>query len=185
VVYFRDHLTMPFDRVAQMCGQRFNHYAEQLEVSGGSVLVPDLGGTLLCSRLRVIDEAGLCDRTLGRTIGRDRAAIHHYVFEVTRPTFIHLHPPWGQAADLEADPRFARDYVPIFELDDPKLTATDEGRRPVGDYVRRDAIAGKERVFAELREECRRYWRETLKETWFRQLFPAPEQPQTSVAQSR
>src|SRR5580693_5354561 len=49
--------TVPFSQVAEDFGAGFNRYAELLGVRDGSILLPDLGGTLYASRLRVYDLA--------------------------------------------------------------------------------------------------------------------------------
>jgi hypothetical protein len=117
------------------------------------VLLPDVGGMLLWSKLRVVDLAGLCDVTLARTLFRDPEAARAYVFGERRPTFIHAADIWAKAASLEADPRFAADYVPIFAYDaaeDPPAAGHASGL-----FVRRDALAlsDGEAVLARLRAE--------------------------------
>jgi hypothetical protein len=155
---FRVQPPVPFQFVAEVYGERFNRYAAQLGVNDGSILVPDLGGTLTCSKLRVVDLAGLCDRTIGRTLGRDRSAMYDYIFEAVRPTFIHTHKNWAWDANLEADPRFRRDYVALHEVVDPWIGERFHMRRHAGDYVRRDAIRGRDAAFAAVKEDCRRLW---------------------------
>jgi hypothetical protein len=156
-------------------GERFNHYAERLDIADASLLLPDLDGTLSCSKLRVWDLAGLCNRTLGRALGKDPATVYAYVFEVIRPTFIHVHDYWAREANLEADPRFRRDYVPLYEVEDPWIADRFHTQRHSGDYVRRAAVAGKERAYQRLKEECREFWREFLHAPRFRRLFPLME----------
>jgi len=153
--------TVPFTEVEVRFGQRFNRFADALGIENGSILLPDVGGALWSSRLRVYDLGGLTDRTIARTLAKDRRAFHHYIFEVARPTFIHIHGYWTASAALEADPRLHRDYVPLYLHFEPKVTEMTQGRPfRSGDFVRRDAILGKDEavraIRAELVEEARR-----------------------------
>jgi hypothetical protein len=173
--HFREYPTVPFATVAQAYGERFNAYAERLGVTNGSLFLPDLGGTLTYSGLRVCDLAGLCDRTTGRTLGRDPDAYRDYVFEVVRPTFIHAHDFWARIADLEADPRFRRDYLPLFEIEDPWIAEHFHICRHSGDWVRRDAVAGNEASYQALCAECSEFWNEFLYAPRYRHLFPLME----------
>lgn len=116
--------TVPGCVVAQGFGRQFNLYADLLGIRQGTLLLPDIGGTLLTSRLGVVDLAGLTNTEIGRLRGRgDEAAIRDYVINEVRPTFVHFHPPWS--AGLESDSRFLADYV---ELGGP------------GGWVRRSAV---------------------------------------------
>lgn len=135
------HPALSFGNVADRCGHRFNTYADRLGISEGSILLPDIGGTLYYSRLKVYDLAGLCDQTIARTLYHDRRAFHDYVFETLRPTFIHTHGPWSAAAAFYEDYRFERDYVPIHESIPLAEAARQESfAGHTADYVRRDAL---------------------------------------------
>ncbi len=139
--------TTPLARVSEIFGRRFNRCAELVGVPTPSILLPDLGGTLLHSKMRVIDLAGLCDRTIAITLGNDRRRFYDYVFETTQPTFIHVHGWWTWFAHLDSDPRLARDYVLIHRLNEPE----NDWR----DYVRRDAIGQRTELLAALDAEIR------------------------------
>lgn len=111
---------------ADRYGRLFNAFADRAGVRQGSLLAPDIGGTLLTSRLRVYDLAGLADPTIAKALRKgDRATLRDYVFDRVKPTFIHGHGTWASNSGVFTDPRLARDYVAI-----------------VGhtDYVRRDAL---------------------------------------------
>lgn len=149
---FSEDPTVPYDVVTRFMAERYNRYAEQLNIRNGSLLLPDCGGTLFCSKLRIWDLAGLCDRTIGRNIGRNPEKVREYVFTVVKPTFIHTHRPWTLLADFDLDPRFRRDYVPIFEYEDPLHKPMGNRRIYCGDYVRRDAIADKAKIFRAIKE---------------------------------
>ncbi len=123
-----------------MDGYTFNHYASALGVKDGSLKVPDLGGTLYYSHLRVYDLSGLCDKTVARTLVRDPAAFHDYVFEVAKPTFVRIHGNCTYFCNFDADPRFRRDYVAIREWLDPFVKEHYGRVAYSGEYVRKDAI---------------------------------------------
>lgn len=160
-LFFAAQPTVPFTEVEARFGQRFNRFADALGLANGSFLLPDVGGALWSSRLRIYDLGGLTDPTIARTLAKDRRAFHHYVFEVARPTFIHTHGYWTAAGALEADPRFRRDYVPLYLYSEPAVLGMTQGRPfRSGDFVRRDAITGKDEavraIRVELVEEARR-----------------------------
>ena len=126
--------TVPFERIADF-GRAYDGLAAFLPGGRGSLLLPDLGGTLFTStRLRLYDLAGLCDKTVARTLMDDTGAFHDYVFETARPSFIHVHGSWAGWAALHGDPRFVRDYVPLHET----WSGGEGGEPRAGDYVRRD-----------------------------------------------
>jgi hypothetical protein len=135
---FRAAPTVPLCYVADRFGRLFNTYADRLGVAAGgqaTLALPDIGGTLLTTRLRVIDTAGLTDRTVAEARKRgDFAAIGDYLFDRVKPTFIHLHKPWDKGID--GDPRLLRDYAEIVP----------------GDYVRRDAVTDQQ-ALQQLRTE--------------------------------
>lgn len=164
---FAAALTVPFQDVVRLFGARYNRFADSLGVRQGSILLPDVGGALWASRLRVYDLAGLADRTIARTVDADLAAFHDYVFERTKPVFIHCHAGWTLQAALDTDPRFERDYLALYEVVEPDVRA--RAGRPLrsGDFVRRDAAAGREAAVAILRAE--------LAEHYARQSAPRQE----------
>jgi hypothetical protein len=140
---FAHRPTVPFARIAEF-GRGYDELAGRVRATSPSLLAPDLGGTLFeARRLRVYDLAGLCDRTVARTLMSDTSAFHDYVFDSAQPTFIHVHGTWAGWAALHKDARFARDYVALHEVWERPAGATDDtGGEPwVGDYVRREALA--------------------------------------------
>lgn len=142
------------DFTARAHGERFNRAAARLGLHDASLLVADLGGTLLTSRLRVVDLAGLCDRRIARTLGRDPPALRDYLLAEVRPTFMVLQGPWAAQAALESDPRFARDYAALYAYrpgDDLYVAG-----HASGVYLRREAAAGAPGVAEELRREDQR-----------------------------
>lgn len=136
--------TVPFSFVARDIGINFNYYADTLGISEASLLCPDLGGTLYFSRHRVYDLAGLCDRRFAQLkCDRDTQGLKDYVFDVLRPTFIHVHDFWSVYSGFHSDPRFRTLYTPIKET--PSEWAQKRGKEVYfsGDYVRRDAISSE------------------------------------------
>lgn len=107
-----------------------------------SFLVPDIGGTLYYSNLRIIDLAGLCDKTIAKTRRYNLSAFHEYVFEDVKPTIIHIHGYFTAVSRLDEDERFTRDYVAIHLTDD-EAARKRLGRDALsGDFVRKDAVKG-------------------------------------------
>ncbi|SFB60972.1 hypothetical protein SAMN05216266_1275 [Amycolatopsis marina] len=125
---FREAPTVPTCVVAERWGRIFNAYADIAGVDQGSLLLPDVGGAALTSRLRVVDMAGLTEPRMAEFWADQQwAELNDYVFEEVRPTFVHAHGAWG--GSIVADPRFDRDYVEIRSLDKKGV-----------DRVRRDAV---------------------------------------------
>jgi hypothetical protein len=115
---FAERPPLPLAVVGEVLGHRLNRLATALGLESGSILLSDVGGTLLHSRLRVYDLHGLCDATIARTLGRYRnlRAFHEYVLGRVRPVFIHLATPdWVTVTRFQADERFRRDYAPLAE----------------------------------------------------------------------
>jgi hypothetical protein len=128
-----------------MCGvvdraRTYDVYAQVLGVRNASVLLPDIGGTALASRLRVIDIAGLADRDIARFwAARDMAGLRDHVFTELRPTMIHLHGGWAARTGLLADPRAKSDYTVVHEYSPTSA-----------DLVRIDAVDSP-RILSEVR----------------------------------
>ncbi|WP_197321976.1 hypothetical protein [Saccharomonospora sp. NB11] len=130
--------------VADRLGRVFNGYADVLGLEEASLLIPDLGGSSLTSRLDLVDMAGLTHATfaeMART--EDRRAQAEYVYTVAKPTFIHIREPWTSGTGLGWDPRLERDYYPIHYH-------TKQGE-PHGDWVRKSVVPDAE-TLAELRD---------------------------------
>lgn len=140
---FAERPTLPLAIVGEVLGHRLNRLATALDIESGSILLSDVGGTLLYSRLRVYDLHGLCDPTIARTLGRYRnlGAFHEYVLGRVRPVFIHLATPdWVRVTRFEADERFLRDYAPLAErVDADILRRSGLDAYPGQFFIRRDA----------------------------------------------
>lgn len=141
-----------FTRIARAYGERFNNFAEFLQLENASFLVPDIGGTLYYSKLRIYDLAGLCDKTIARTRGKDQQRFYDYVFDSLKPTFIHTHGYFTGVSKFDDDPRFRRDYVAIKEYQDKYVERKYKASRISGNFVRRDQIQGREAQLDSLRQ---------------------------------
>ncbi|QFU85352.1 hypothetical protein [Amycolatopsis sp. YIM 10] len=120
---------VPACLVADRYGRVFNGYADVLGIRDGTLLVPDVGGTALTSRLRVVDLVGLTHARIADLAGAgEHGALRDYLFDEVKPTFVHSHEPWSQISGITADARLDRDYYPLFE------------GGPRGDWVRKDAV---------------------------------------------
>lgn len=136
---FAEISPVSFASVADRFGHRFNQIADSLGIENASFLVPDVGGTLYYSKLRIVDLAGLCDPVIARTMQKDRPRFLDYVFEEVKPTFIHTHGWFTTTARFHEDPRFVRDYTPFWEYEDK--FASDRLKKKImsGHYIRKDA----------------------------------------------
>lgn len=164
-VLFAAAPTVPLEEIVWKFGLRYNRFADVLGLRQASILLPDVGGTLWTSRLRVYDLAGLIDPVIARTLDKDPEAFDDYIFEHVKPTFIHTHHYWTLKAGFDYDPRFTRDYVPLFQFVEPAVVQR-AGGDPLrsGDFVRRDAIEGKEAALAAIRAELVEYYEESRPE---------------------
>lgn len=172
--FFAGNPTIPFSDVAHYFGDRYNRYAQDLEVKDASILLPDLGGALWDSKLRVYDLAGLCDRTVAKTRGRNQQAFYDYVFGEVRPTFLRTYLGWSVLSQLERDPRFQRDYVPLVAFYEPEVKARTGQDYASGEFVRRDVAERHPEVIARIRKELREDW---LRELALRLKRPVPPGP--------
>lgn len=103
---FRAAPTTPTCWVAARPARADNAYADILGIRQGSLLVADVGATALTSRLRIVDLDGLTDATMADFwANQNWTGLDDYVFDVAKPTFIELHPPWDTETGLRADPR--------------------------------------------------------------------------------
>lgn len=164
-VLFAAAPTVPFEEIVWRFGLRYNRFADLLGERQASILLPDVGGTLWTSRLRVYDLAGLTDSVIARTLDKDPDAFYDYIFEHAKPTFIHTHHYWTLKAGFDYDPRFARDYLPLFEFVERAVVQRAAGDRlRSGDFVRRDAIEGKDEALAVIRMELMEYYKKARPE---------------------
>lgn len=134
---------VPLAFVAERYGHTFNQYLEVLELQDASIMLPDLGGTLLYSKLRVFDMAGLCDKTIAETFVVNHPAFLDYVFEEVKPSFIHTHGLWTLEANFDSDPRFRYYYEPINEYIEQYIYSEYKIKIYAGDYVRSDLVSSR------------------------------------------
>jgi hypothetical protein len=166
--------TIPFSDVVFYFGDRYNRYADALGVENPSILLPDLGGALWTSKLRVYDLAGLCDRTIAKTRDRDPKAFYDYIFGEVRPTFLRTYYTWSIVSPLERDPRFQRDYVPLVAFYEPEVKARTGHPYVSGEFVRRDIAERHPDVIATIRNEMQEDWKRDLA---IRLNLPRPTHP--------
>ncbi len=140
---YRTNSDVPLCWIAVRFGRYFNGYADILGLRQGTLVAPDMGGSSLTSRLRLVDLAGLTDsRIADIRSGKDRTTIRDYVFDDLKPTFIHIHGVWVPHG-LSEDPRMMRDYYPIHLYQD--AVGADQ------DWVRKGAVRDT-RQLRQLRE---------------------------------
>ena len=137
---FYNEPSAPFSDIAERYGEPFNRAAEILGVENPSILLQDVGGTLFYSKLEIIDLAGLTDKTIARTLGKDKKSLHDYIFNEVKPTFIHTYAHTAVRSDLDSNFQFRKQYIPLKEAVDPH--ASDYAERVIysGTYVRRDVV---------------------------------------------
>ena len=147
---FYNNPPVNFARIANDYAFKYDRWIEALGLDTGSVLLPDVGAPLYYSKNRVYDLACLTDRVIARTLYRNRAAFHNYIFDVARPTIIHTHGNWTYRARLDEDPRFREQYVAVKEWPDKWVKKNYNLDLMSGDYVRRDAVVGREHLLQDL-----------------------------------
>lgn len=121
---FSAHPTVPMCAVADSAGRLINHLADLAHLGPDAVYVgPDLGGSSLTSRLRLVDLAGLADARIAdyRAAG-DYQGLNDHIFAEVRPDIINAELAWKLT-----DPRITTDYY---------LLNPDEGVGGV--YIRKD-----------------------------------------------
>ena len=122
---FRKSPTVPMCTVAAE-GEDFNTLANILDVKQGSLLIPDIGGVLLTTRLTVIDSAGLANSVIAKAFqDKDPQAMNDYIYGQAKPTFVQVHSAWMIPAE---DPRLEQDYDLLHH------------HAQLSDYVRKDAV---------------------------------------------
>lgn len=132
LVLFERQPATPMELVARV-GQHFVELADRAGIEDPSLLHHDAGGTSYVAGIRLIDLAGLCDRTMAKQ-WRDRDAMRRYLFHEQRPTFIHSAKTFADRVHLETFPEFHTDYVQLPPPRDARVVA--DIRR-----VRRDVYA--------------------------------------------
>ena len=111
---FRDNPTAPLCLIVVNTGREFNGYMDVLGVASATFFAPEIGGAALTGRALLYDGGGLAEPTIARFWAtKDTAGIRDYVLDDVKPTFIRAHGSFRPFIGLDADPRFARDYVEI------------------------------------------------------------------------
>jgi len=138
----RRHDTLDFATVRGRA-RYFRNAARRLDVRGGSVLDPDVGGMSYDAGMQVIDLFGLGDVAVARTHPVDPPGMREALFFERRPTFVHLHGAWFGAVQLDRLEELEQLY---FRLP-PSI---DDGHDDATNYVRRDDLAAPWTETAEL-----------------------------------
>ena len=111
---FRDNPTAPLCLIVTNTGREFNGYMDVLGLGSATFFAPEIGGAALTGRALLYDGGGLAEPTIARFwAAKDTAGIRNYVLDDVKPTFIRAHGSFRPFIGLDADPRFARDYVEI------------------------------------------------------------------------
>jgi hypothetical protein len=127
---FRANPTAPLCLIVTNTGREFNGYMDVLGLRSATFFAPEIGGAALTGRALLFDGGGLAEPTIARFwAAKDTAGIRDYVLDDVKPTFIRAHGSFRPFIGLDADPRFARDYVEIG-------TFTNGG----ANWVRRDLV---------------------------------------------
>jgi hypothetical protein len=149
---FRKEPTIPACLIADRFGRGFNTYADMLGLKDASLLLPDLGGSSMTSRLHLVDMAGLVESDIADLVAKhDMPGLRDYVFDKVKPTFIHSWGPWAGGNGIVLDPRIDRDYTPIWNYKDQPLRQ--------GDWVRKDAVTSPVQL-----EAVRKYAETTMED---------------------
>lgn len=146
---YRADSDVPMCWIAIRFGRYVNGYADILGLPQASLLAPDMGGSSLTSRLRLIDLAGLTDAKIADIYaGKADTTLADYVFEQVQPTFVHVHGVWMNNG-LTVDPRMSRDY---YRIQQSQNTAN-----PDEDWVRKDVVRDDGQL-----QQLQRYVSDTL-----------------------
>ncbi|MFC9897315.1 hypothetical protein ACFVMC_26810 [Nocardia sp. NPDC127579] len=147
---YRADSDVPLCWIALRFGRYVNGYADIIGLQQGSMLAPDMGGSSLTSRLRLIDMAGLTEASIADIYaGTGATTLEDHVFEDRKPTFIHTHGLWWHNG-ITLDPRMTRDYYQIQGFQDPS-GGRDE------DWVRKEVVRDDRQL-----QQLRQYSSQTL-----------------------
>ena len=111
---FRDHPTVPLEQVGQEAW-KVNQLAAQLSLRDPTLLLPDLGGTLLLGKQRIVDVAGLCDRAIARFYhdGKPPVEFARYILHEVKPDLVHIHGYWARRSGLLQSQEFLAAYINV------------------------------------------------------------------------
>ncbi|MEV0251782.1 hypothetical protein AB0H76_34695 [Nocardia sp. NPDC050712] len=148
---YRADSDVPLCWIAERFGRYVNGYADIIGLQQGSLLAPDMGGSSLTSRLRLIDMAGLTESRIADIYaGTEDISLEDYIFEERKPTFVHTHGAW-LLNGLTNDPRMSRDYYQIQGFRDASSGADE-------DWVRKEVVRDEQQL-----QQLRQYSGEVLK----------------------
>ena len=118
--------------------QRMSQMASVGGITSYSVLQSDAGGVLWLNEYKLIDLGGLTDAVIARTLGKDQARLHNYIFAEVKPDILELNGKWEAMANLQGDPRLAEDYLTLYSYKDPEYKTIDGNNVITGIYIRKD-----------------------------------------------
>jgi hypothetical protein len=111
--HFADKPTAALENVFRAF-RPINEFAVQMGLPRASILMPDLGATLMYSDLHVIDLAGLCDRKIGRLFHQRVTPMEFSNALLERhPDFIQIHGWWAQQSGLRQNAAFNENYIEL------------------------------------------------------------------------
>ncbi|MFJ8952603.1 MULTISPECIES: hypothetical protein [unclassified Streptomyces] len=133
---FRAKPTLSLCMVVKRHGVLFNEYADRLGVRNASLLTPSLGGTLLTSKLKVHDLAGLTEPRIADYLAAgDIKGLQAYALDKLHPTFVHATDNWADRTGMKEPLLASKGYVPLYRTSDG-----------TGAWVRSDAVRHPERL---------------------------------------
>jgi hypothetical protein len=155
---FLDQPTISKDEVEDR-SRIFEQWGKLLSKSRPTILTADVGGILWRDKIEVVDLGMLVNRPIAKSLGEyrptpDRNSFHKYIFEEARPDFIATRAYHAWLADLDGDPRFRRDYIPIREYIDTWVLQRKGIEVYAGDYVKRSLADAHPKEFAQIRHEA-------------------------------
>ncbi|SDK69516.1 hypothetical protein [Streptomyces indicus] len=150
---FRDKPTLSLCTVVKRHGVLFNEQADRLGIGDASLLTPSLGGTLLTSKLKVHDLAGLTEPRIADYLAAgDIKGLQTYALDELRPTFVHATDAWAEKTGMKKSLLTAKGYLPLYRTSDGG-----------GAWVRAEAVRRPEQLPAA--------------RAWTRQVLPTAVSP--------
>ncbi len=141
--------------------QIFERWGAMLGRDRPSLLTADVGGILWLDRVQVIDLGMLVNRPIAEALGEarptmDKEAFHQYIFSDIQPDFIATRAYHAWIADLDMDPRFRQNYVPIKEYIDTWVLERRGVKLYAGDFVKKSLVEANFDQFQVIKKEAGR-----------------------------
>jgi hypothetical protein len=166
---------------------KLDAWKAELGLPRASVFLADIGAPLWASSLEVFDAAGLCQPEVIQTL-KDEGPTWHirnqpfydWFFESARPTFVVTSGFWSVVSQLNGDPRWLRDYLPVDAYLDVYAERVYGVRTRSGTWVRRDAL-GSPGALARLRAHGAPALPSTLAWRLYDRLYPIDDPTQLAA----